>query len=342
MQKFQFINIDSVLAKFKRDFRGLDINENDAIEWVGEALGFMKIPSASQENVAFLEVKNYQAPLPNGLHYITQIARNNEWESSDDCQPCVQKTVKSLSEVTTPTIFEDCQGNLVDCNLEPVYYRPLLNMQCDYNTWSNSSVRRNKYTPVRLSNHSFFNTLVCKEKGMEDIYRRGCSDEYTIVQDELRFNFKEGLVAVAYVGQMIDHNTGYPMIPDDEYARAAISYYIGWKVKENECWNHREGACQLAERAKGSWESYIKKFKNKAKMPTGVDQYQNLLEGAYSLIPNHRKYYGFFGKLGNTDRFTFATKKRNGMPKDQSSGDNEEINNTTVIKVQDEWDSNEW
>lgn len=311
MQKFQFVKIDSVLAKFKRDFRGLDINENDAIEWIGEALGFMRIASASEEAVAFLEVRNYQAAIPVGLHYVTQLARNNDWCGPDDCLKCVEDTITILSEDVpdTPINFEDCQGNLVCQTDEPVYYRPLLDLQYEYLGWANSRVRQNKYTPIRLANNSFFNTLVCKEPNAEKLYNKssypGNGDEYTIVQDEFRFNFKEGLVALAYIRQMTDNETGYYMIPDDEYARAAITYYMGWKLKENECWNHREGACQLAERARQSWESYIKKFKGKSKMPSGVDQYQNLMEQSKYLIPNDRRYYGFFGNLGRAENRVF-------------------------------------
>ena len=142
---------------------------------------------------------------------------------------------------------------------------------------------------------------------MEDVYCRDCKDrdEYTIVQDQLRFNFQTGFIALAYIRQMIDNETGYPMIPDDESARTAITYYLGWKIKEMEAWNHREGAMQLAQIAEQHWLKYIKQFKNKAKMPTGVDQYQNLMEQSNYLIPNHNRYYGFFGKLGTAENRTF-------------------------------------
>ena len=82
MQKYQYIPLDSILAKFGRDFRGLDVNEIDAIEWIAEALGFIKNVSTSEHKVFFLEVKNYHVDLPIGLHYITQIARNNQWQQS--------------------------------------------------------------------------------------------------------------------------------------------------------------------------------------------------------------------------------------------------------------------
>lgn len=309
MQKFQFVKIDSILAKFQRDFKGLDLNEDDAIEWIGEALGFMKTVSASEEAIAFIEVKNYHASIPSGLHYITQIARNNDWNKPADNECCYNEVIENLvlqTEKKEVINTEDCQGK-VTWNQEQVYYRPRLDLQFPFVNWISSTFKKAKYTPVRLANHTFLNTLVCKEKDMEDVYCRDCKDrdEYTIVQDQLRFNFESGFIALAYIRQMIDNETGYPMIPDDESARAAITYYLGWKIKEMEAWNHREGAMQLAQIAEQHWLKYIKQFKNKAKMPTGVDQYQNLMEQSNYLIPNHNRYYGFFGKLGTAENRTF-------------------------------------
>jgi len=308
MQKFQFVKIDSILSKFQRDFKGLDINEDDAIEWIGEALGFMKIVSASEEAIAFIEIKNYHVSIPTGLHYITQIARNNDWQKPADNEYCLNEVIENLACQTEKEVIntEDCQGK-VTWNKEQVYYRPRLDLQFPFVNWISSSFKKAKYTPVRLANHSFLNTLVCKEKDMEDVYCRDCKDrdEYTIVQDQLRFNFQTGFIALAYIRQMIDSETGYPMIPDDESARAAITYYLGWKIKEMEAWNHREGAMQLAQIAEQHWLKYIKQFKNKAKMPTGVDQYQNLMEQSNYLIPNHNRYYGFFGKLGTAENRIF-------------------------------------
>jgi len=288
MQKFQFVTIDTILAKYFRDFRGLDINTDDAIEWVGEALGFMKIVSASEEAVAFIEVKDYQATIPEGLHYIMQIARKTSWVDQDtSCNPT---SMHSNLHVTQKIV-----GDTTEAIPE---YTPYFNFPFKNLSWNNSSYTKKEFSNVRLADASFFNSLVCKIPALENLYT-ATSDEYTIVQDNLRFNFKQGFVAVSYVRQMIDCDTGYPMVPDDESAKSAITYYLGWKFKERECWNHREGSCQLAEKAESKWLKYVKQFGNKAKMPQGIDQYQNLLEASFNIVPNHRKYYGFFGKGGN-------------------------------------------
>jgi len=312
--KFQYVTVDTILAKYQRDFRGLDIGESDAIEWIGEALGFMKYASASEEAIAFIEVKNYQATLPYGLHYIVQIARSNKW-TSEEPESCTAATL--LGDIIAPVtpdcldcdiepstlVLVDCQGTIIG-DQEVAYYRPYFDLQYEYLGWAQSKACNESFTPVRLANHSFFNSLVCKTEETEGVYRGG-RDEYTIVGDQLRFNFAEGFIALAYIRQRIDVTTGYPMIPDDESAKAAITYYLGWKMKENEAWNHREGASQLADRAEMRWLKYIKQFKNKAKMPWGIDEYQNLADQGNYLIPRRNRYYGFFGNLGTSENRVF-------------------------------------
>lgn len=311
--RFQYVTVDTILSKYLRDFRGVELNEDEAIEWIGEALGFMKMSSASEEGIAFLEVKNFQAALPNGLHYIIQVARNNAWSPTDteSCTP--QIIAENLIPATTTDsccggwtedlVAVDCQGELIG-DQEIAYYRPYFDLQYEYLGWVHSKAFRTKFTPVRLANHTFFNTLVCQTENSAGLYSENTassSDEYTIVGDQLRFSFKEGYVAVAYLRQRVDQETGYPMIPDDESAKAAITYYLGWKTKEREAWNHREGAMQLAQSAEARWLKYIKQFRNKAKMPFGTDEYEDLMEQSNYLLPRNKRYYGFFGKLGKAE-----------------------------------------
>jgi len=308
MDKFQYVTVENILAKYKRDFRNLEISETDAIEWIGEALGFMKIASASEEAIAFLEVKDYEAALPNGLHYVVQIARNTEWEKVEPeenltTQNIVNCITDTTEETTDCPVVTDCQGNLINYDEDKlVYYRPYFDLQYEYNLWRQSSYYREKWEAVRLANHSFFNTIVCQDPNDADIYRSQFHyEEYTIAGDILRFSFETGYVAVAYLRQRVDPATGYPMIPDDEYARNAITYFLAWKIKQREAYLHREGAKALSDDAQEQWKSYIKKFKNRAKMPHGLDQYQNLAEQSRYLIPRHNRYYGFFGKLGKME-----------------------------------------
>lgn len=260
----------------------------------------------SEEAIAYIEVKNYQCDIPNGLHYVIQIARNNQWtpENKEVCNSqVIMESLQSDTEVVKTSVVVDCSGAIVG-EYEVAYYRPFFDLQYEYANWANSTYSRGQYTPVRLSNNTFFNSLVCTVKGTEGLYQ-SCQDEYTIVQDQLRFSFKEGFIALAYLRQVTDSETGYPMVPDDESAKAAITYYLAWKFKQREMYNHREGAAQLSNDAEQHWLKYIKQFKAKTKMPSTIDELESLKNESNYLIPRRKRYDNFFGKLGTVEDRTF-------------------------------------
>jgi hypothetical protein len=71
----RYTSIKAILSKVRRDYTD-SIDEADVIEWVGEALDAIHIRNNYEEAVAFIEVKNYEVLIPNGLANIIQIARN--------------------------------------------------------------------------------------------------------------------------------------------------------------------------------------------------------------------------------------------------------------------------
>lgn len=303
MERYQYTTVENILAKYHRDFRGNEINESDAIEWIGEALGFTKTANVMEEAIAFIKVEGYQCDIPSGLHYVIQIARNNEYS------PLCAEDVESLdSDVVSVEnggefdIVEDSHGNLQG-DYQYAYYRPYYDLKYEYQYWLGSNTWSEKFTPVRLADHSFFNTLVCQETN-QDIYH-SCRDEYTKVGNCFRFSFETGLVAVAYLRQKVDDKTGYPLIPDDESCRNAINYYLMWKIKQREFYLNREGAEKQMNVAESHWLKYIKQFKNKDMMPYGIDDYQDLMEQSMYLIPRLNRYYGFFGNLNQKESRKF-------------------------------------
>ena len=301
MNEIQFVSVDRVLAKFHRDLRDTSVNETDMIEWIGEALGFLKVQQIQEEAVAFLEVKNYETDVPQYFNMVIQVARKNNWAKEDKCS--FLKEIKTEYKVPANTNnscgCEEYADELKEFEMlfglpEEEFHKSRLSLQWSYNLWRNSNLYKREFTPVRLSNHTFFNSIVCKEKG---VYYH-CKDEYTIVgttQKKLRFSFKEGLIALAYLRTAIDRTTGYPLIPDNESYMAAITYYIKWKIAEWYQWNGREGFQQtLPAEMERKWLKYAKQAKNYMKMPKSLDEYQNIMEQTYSL-PNHYKYDNYFG-----------------------------------------------
>lgn len=318
MQKYDYTSVDTIFAKFSRDLRGTDLHESDVIEWIGEALGFLKIAEMHEEAVAFLEVKNHVVEVPSNFHAVIQVAKYNNWQGPHESL-CPGNIIEELQVDTCDDCQElprqqyvvtDCHGNIIEGEENVVYFRPRFDFKFEYYGWTRSRRYAQSYTPIRLANHSFFNSVVCKETGhdMSALYS-GTKDEYTPIGGypvrQLRFSFKEGYVALAYLRSMIDKETGYPLIPDDISHITAITYYIKWKLSERMRWDGREGFTQEARDAEEHWLKYVRQAINKTKMPSGVDQYQNMMEQSMYLIPRLHKYHNFFGTLGREEDRAF-------------------------------------
>src|SRR5690606_31670219 len=110
-----------------------------------------------EEAVAFSEVSNYQTTLPNGLHSIIQIARNNHWtKNTSDCCT-VEKVLEESGEEATPgctscggyanMVPVDCNGHIIG-DYEIAYYRPYFDLQWEYSGWMKSSYYNCHYSPV--------------------------------------------------------------------------------------------------------------------------------------------------------------------------------------------------
>lgn len=316
-----YVSADRIIAKLYRDLGLEDINEGDIIEQIGEALEAIGTITLYEEAVAFVEVENYQASLPNGLHSIIQIARNNKWvkENKESLCPanilldCSHEEMENINSPNTPCgcnnesinpkegVPLDCDGKILG-EYEVAYYRPYFDLQYEYHLWGNSHYYKEHYTPIRLANHTFFNTIVCPED--QNMYH-GVTDEYTISGDKIRTSFKEGSIAISYYRQKVDEENGYPMIPDEYSVITAITSYITMKYMARLWYMGREGYGDKYQKAEQDWQWYCKQAGNKALMPHGVDEFQNLTESRNQLIPARNRYYGFFGKLGRQDNTRF-------------------------------------
>lgn len=301
-RKFQYVPIDRIISKLYRDLGLEEISEADIIEWTGEALNFMETPSLLEEAVAFIEVTNHVANIPNGLHSIIQVARNNYFEKSDiNCpanilvdEPKGLTTESTCPMGSVPTVL-DCKGSIL-CGGELAYYRPYFDLKYEYEGWNGSRQYKTNFSPMRLANHTFFGTLVCNED--QQIYSESCRDEYTIAGNSLKTSFKEGQIAVAYYRQVVDEETGYPMVPDDSSFTTAITVYITMKYMARLWYLGREGYGDKMQKAEADWQWYCKQASNKAFITQGIDEHQNMQDNKYQMVPNMNKYYGYFGKLG--------------------------------------------
>lgn len=296
MYNQQFTTIDRVISGIRRDLNNVNINVMDVVEWAGEALDFLKVPASLENVVTFAEVKNYETDLPQYLHYILQIARDSNYTSLTDFNNYEEEVVLEVNnEVSAPCT--DCQGNIIG-DYDIAYYRPFFNLYLEHGLWTNSKIYKRRYTPVRLAESVFFKSTVCQEKQVD---YTSCQDEYTIigiVDRKLRFSFKEGYVAISYLRNAIDKETGFPYIPDEISVITAIKYYIKWKLAESLDFDGREGFARLAQDSERKWLKYIRQGRNALIMPKTIDEYQNLLEQSHHLVPRG-EYYNFFGTLNS-------------------------------------------
>lgn len=310
-----YTTLDRIISKLYRDLGLEEISETDIIEWAGEALEFIGAVTLLEEAVAFVEVKNHQAKLPNGLHNIIQVARDNHYERKEICPVNVMIDSTTLPETKEDIDIKDpdCCPIPINCDGVPIelydvaYYRPYFDLQYEYSGWMGSRVYQERYTPVRLSNHTFFNSIVCEED--KNLYQ-GCSDEYTIIADTIRTSFQEGSVAIAYRRQKVDPETGYPMVPDEVSVISAITYYITWKFMARMWYMGREGYSDKMQVAEQQWHWYCGQAGTKQMMLYGEDQHQNFTETRNHLIPRRNNYYGYFGKLGRAENTGFKDTRR--------------------------------
>ena len=297
---YDYKSVYSIINKFNRDLNDTDVQERDLIDWIGEALSFLKVSQIQVQHIAFLEVKNYSADLPEGFQSVIQMAVDNEYVPEDPCKCiCPKDIVEEIKEIKKDCVpVYDCRGNLVG-EKEIDVYRPYFDLKYEYELWGTSKKYEERFVPIRLSNATLYGKSVCKPVSLPV----NCcgTREYTILGDidrKLFFNFEEGYVAMSYFKTAIDEETGYPLVPDDISFDTAITYYIKWKLSERYSWQGRRGFKGEADKAEQRWLKYCKQAKNNAKMPKSIDEYQNLLEQRFRMIPNTARYYGFFGHLG--------------------------------------------
>lgn len=309
--KFSYTSIDRIFVKFERDI-GKDFNEDDIIEWSGEALDQIGALQNSEDIIAFIEVKNHQCEVPKGTQLIRQIARDNSWSTglADLNLLCPKDIITQIIPIdsnSSPAIpvALDCNGTPIH-DFELAYYRPYFDIRTYFGVWSNSPYYKSRYTPVKLSNNSLYDKLVCKEgtdsssnftSGRMGYYNQ--NDSYTVIQKKiLRFSFREGFIAVSYTRQIVDEETGYPMIPDDISVTQAIVAYINFRMCTRDVYASRQGSEGRYNLAKEEWTHYCGQAGNKAMMPQGEDEFQQMYEARNHLVPLDR-YYGYFGLNGN-------------------------------------------
>ena len=84
------------------------------------------------------------------------------------------------------------------------------------------------------------------------------------------------------------------MIPDHFAYITAITKYITMKLMERMWYAGRQGYEARVAKAEQDWQWYCKQAGNRGLMPSGIDQYQNMLDASQYLLPRMFRYNQFF------------------------------------------------
>lgn len=302
MSIVRYTSVESVLAKIMRDYPG-EVNEADVIEMIAEVLETVQAKLDYDEAVAFVEVKNYKCEAPAGMLNVVQIARNICYES-DPLTTCPATTTAALTveETGYTPVALDCDGSPIN-GYDIAYYRPYYDLIYEYEGWSRSGLYYNCYNPVRLSNNTFFSSVVCTEtrEDLKQLYIN-TRDEYTFQDPYFVFNFKEGFVAISYLRSKLD-DRGYPMIPDNRETRDAILNYVRFKnaTKKYDMNPESPQLRMYKAETENDWQWYCQQAKNRNRLPASLDDHQDILEQRSYLLPRQHRYYGFFGRLNTQE-----------------------------------------
>ena len=301
-KQLAYLTIDGLMDKLSRNIPStFKLEEDDVIEWSGEALQGIGAYNELVDRVYFLPVKNFKCVIPAHSKYIIQISRNNLTQSSSYRQNlCAINEVlqeEAVDDVDIPVLL-DCKGTPVT-DYDVAYYRPYFSLDWDYGKWISSNAFRRHWTPIRPSQHSFFD--VCS---IDDLLYVNSVDEYKLEAPFIKFSFQEGMVAVAVASVKLD-DTGYPMIPDNYSYYTAISKYILLRLTEKDFYANREGSAPRYQKAEADWQFYCQQASNESMMPSTIDEQETLRTSRMYLLPRTNQVNNFFGNLGTEEYHSY-------------------------------------
>lgn len=275
-----------------------DLTLYEIVEYTGAALEQCLAVPQYKEYTAFCKVENHRTTMPANLIYIQQISRNNCYEEEPTCPITIAEQAETTPEscVVEPALL-DCQGNLLN-GCDYAYFRPFFSWDLPYLSFFGTDVAKECYTPVRLKNHSFFNTLVCKEFD-ENLYST-CRDEYGVDDEDLIFSFAEGQVAISYFGPAIDKE-GNIMIPDHEtFIQACIAYIRYKKISKKYDFDPTNALFNAKKEVEQDWHWYCRQAINSGLFEGGRDGMKDIQDIGSWILPPSNKYNSFFGNLTHT------------------------------------------
>lgn len=277
MKIARFISVNTIIAKVYRDLGIDDVSESDAVEWAAEAIEQMSIKETYDVNTAFLNVKNYQCEMPDGLQHVLQIAKHR----TRHCRP---KSHRQIFYEVPDECGCSVETEHNDCGCDTVTdHRHLRSCKGFMENWgivfglNHNGRDKYEWEEVEPTGNNFFNAGVCH--GGECTKR----NQYRLSNGKILFSFESGFIVLSYAGTRLDDD-GYPMIPDEVSAREAVSKYLIMKIMQREWYRGRDGYQDKMIKAEQDWHWYCKQFKTKAAMPD-EDEYRKIARQELRMFP---------------------------------------------------------
>ena len=315
MSKYTLVPIDTIINRVYRDYKPLDpVEPTDIIEWAGEALFKLNAKRMLIEDIAFVKVENYRAPLPQGLCEIIQVAYSNqprvtkqcltdtcdcaESDNADDCNYCTE---------TDPTkIYYECWQKDINYYLPEKRYLEIIHAYEVYKKFT--PYFYNNYVPMRLSTSTFGAMLKYQAEDSLNLYSSS-QYEYKVENNTIYTNVSDGEIVIAYTKQPLD-DRGYPLILDVEEVQEAIVKYVGMKMFMPKLFSMNQGAANIYDKLETDWHWYARQCKNKMLIPESLDEKQNHADIGRRLIKPFQSYFGYFGNLNIQEQFNLDGRKR--------------------------------
>lgn len=266
--------IDRVLRD--GDYRDVDFNLSNLIEWTAECLDLIGCPASLVDTIDCIEIKDHRGMLPCNLHTIKQVTGLTITGGYQFPMRYANNTfhplfLNNLGQAGTinpqePIAF-DAQGN-------PIYN--FYNYPAD--------IPKNS---VALP--SYFNDAT-----------------YTTNDNFIFTSFKDSAnILIAYKAYPVDDN-GFPLIPDNEKFRQAVQWYIMCKL-DYKMWRGQKLSDKQFNYTETQRDWYIGAATTSGLTPT-IDQMESWAQQTMHLLPRLHLHAENFDTLGSRELLTFGQK----------------------------------
>lgn len=283
MLNHKYVSCFEIIRNLYRD-TGLtfEIPQQDAIEFSAEALDLIGAPQQFIDKCKVVKICDYQGKIPCDLHLTTTVA---EYTPSKDClddddeDSNVLEVTQLLNE-TNQTVTLDASKWFADKH-ENDY-----NALTITNTFA-SLARRGRVSPMTWSSSVVHSSSPC-ESG-------DCEATYTLNNNYIFTNFKDGYVVFYYKGFPVD-DCGYPMIPDNTKVKIAVMSYLRMKI-DYILWRRNDISSEVYRESQTEWAWYVGAAKTASQIPD-LDRMETWKNQTLRLLPKVNAHSSFYGNLG--------------------------------------------